>query len=536
MPMIKVTCRNCGLVASIQQVEGQLVVPCTRCSFPVKLAGAPLEVSSRLSAGEFPPTGPHSAGERPALSGGAESLAQAPLGIGAAARRSASDVRHPPPAAGALKIAAWVAGVVCIAGLLGGGTWIVARILHVGDHEFLRQRAAERAKFGDAAGAIEDLSEAIRLRPTDATLYRTRGELREKRGDIDGGIEDYRKALAGAAPSWEGAVECTELLALLHLRRGIAKEAVGDTPGALLEFDRSVQLAPTHVEARRRRAETRLGHHDMVGAAEDLSAAIQIGDPEWKCELHCLRGEVRQQQGMLSEAIADYQQALAANPNHLPAQRNLELAVAQRARNALDSMKQSVVLVAATTENALFTGSGFIVSASGRVVTNAHVVEGSKEIFVLWDRSLSRKYAKAHIVSSLGSKTPHQDLALLQIDEGAHFSACEVDFGPRVGDELIVLGFPLGSDGPNMSLFENPSIDLTSTRGVISAIKVAEDLTPLWIQTDARMSPGNSGGPVLDVRMGRVVGVVSCGLGDRGDKQNFAIHAQQLRLSRLLDR
>ncbi|PQA87333.1 Do family serine endopeptidase [Hyphococcus luteus] len=135
-------------------------------------------------------------------------------------------------------------------------------------------------------------------------------------------------------------------------------------------------------------------------------------------------------------------------------------------------------------------GSGFIIDASGIVVTNNHVIDNADEITVtLHDgRELS---------ASLKGRDRETDLAVLQIEGGGKFPY--VNFGDsdaaRVGDWVIAIGNPFGLGG-------------TVTVGIVSARNrdINSGQYDDYIQTDAAINRGNSGGPLFDLQ-GKVVGV-----------------------------
>jgi len=136
-------------------------------------------------------------------------------------------------------------------------------------------------------------------------------------------------------------------------------------------------------------------------------------------------------------------------------------------------------------------GSGFIISGDGYVMTNAHVVEAADEITV--KLSDKREY-KARVIGA----DRRTDIALLKI-EASGLPA--VKFGDpnklKVGEWVVAIGSPFG--------FEN-----TVTAGIVSAKGRSlpqENFVP-FIQTDAAVNPGNSGGPLFNLR-GEVVGINS---------------------------
>jgi serine protease Do len=137
-------------------------------------------------------------------------------------------------------------------------------------------------------------------------------------------------------------------------------------------------------------------------------------------------------------------------------------------------------------------GSGFIISADGYVVTNNHVVEDSTDITVLMDNG------DEHSASLVGTD-PRTDLALLKIED----DVADLPFvtfaeqAPRVGDWVVAVGNPFGLGG-------------TVTAGIVSASgrDISGSQTGDFLQIDAAVNRGNSGGPAFDLS-GNVVGVNS---------------------------
>jgi serine protease Do len=134
-------------------------------------------------------------------------------------------------------------------------------------------------------------------------------------------------------------------------------------------------------------------------------------------------------------------------------------------------------------------GSGFIISVDGFVLTNAHVVDGADDVYVtLTDK---REY-KAKIIG-VDKRT---DVAVVKI-EGSNLPRLTIGDPNklRVGEWVIAIGSPFG-------------LDNTVTAGIISAkARDTGDYLPL-IQTDVAVNPGNSGGPLINMR-GEVVGINS---------------------------
>lgn len=138
-------------------------------------------------------------------------------------------------------------------------------------------------------------------------------------------------------------------------------------------------------------------------------------------------------------------------------------------------------------------GSGFIFASDGKILTNAHVIEGARNIRV------TLADGRTFAAGLLGSD-PAVDVAVLRIGAD-HLPVAELGRAPlRVGQLAIAIGNPYG-------------LNWTVTAGVVSALGRTLDapgmrkMTDL-IQTDTPINPGNSGGPLVD-SMGRVVGITT---------------------------
>jgi serine protease Do len=134
-------------------------------------------------------------------------------------------------------------------------------------------------------------------------------------------------------------------------------------------------------------------------------------------------------------------------------------------------------------------GSGFILSADGFVMTNAHVVEGADEVLVTLT---DKRELKARIVGA----DKRTDVAVVKIEAtGLPFVRIGDVNRLKVGEWVLAIGSPFG-------------LDNTVTAGIVSAKqRDTGDYLP-FIQTDVAINPGNSGGPLLNLR-GEVVGINS---------------------------
>jgi len=172
---------------------------------------------------------------------------------------------------------------------------------------------------------------------------------------------------------------------------------------------------------------------------------------------------------------------------------------------------------APATRRAAGLGSGFIISPDGYVVTNNHLVQGARgtgtvdEVTVILS---DRKEYKARIVG----RDPATDLALLKIDgRNLPFVRFGQSANTRVGDWVVAIGNPLGLGG-------------TVTAGIVSAIgrNIGATQYDRFIQTDAAINRGNSGGPMFDLN-GNVIGINTALYSETGGNIGigFAIPADQ---------
>ena len=162
-------------------------------------------------------------------------------------------------------------------------------------------------------------------------------------------------------------------------------------------------------------------------------------------------------------------------------------------------------------------GSGFIFDADhGYVLTNAHVVDGMKHVRVGLEDG-------RRVLGKILGTDPTTDLAVVQIEASG---LQEIPFGPigttQVGDAVFAVGNPFGLEG-------------SVTKGIISAIRIGEvaingTIYDSLLQTDAVITPGSSGGPLVNLR-GEVIGVSTAMATHLGEYEGvgFAIPVARVR-------
>ncbi|SFP89117.1 Do family serine endopeptidase [Sphingomonas rubra] len=162
-------------------------------------------------------------------------------------------------------------------------------------------------------------------------------------------------------------------------------------------------------------------------------------------------------------------------------------------------------------------GSGFIISSDGYVVTNNHVVAPGAKGATVDSITVTLPDRKEYTAKLIG-RDEDSDLALLKIDAtGLPFVRFGDSARARVGDWIVAIGNPFGLGG-------------TVTAGIVSAVHRSSELGPRsrFIQTDAAINQGNSGGPMFDLN-GNVIGINSQILGSQAGGNigiGFAIPAE----------
>src|SRR5579883_2912255 len=143
-----------------------------------------------------------------------------------------------------------------------------------------------------------------------------------------------------------------------------------------------------------------------------------------------------------------------------------------------EQLRRATVLIRTGDRGA---GSGILWSAGGTVITNAHVVHGSRAKVQLWDGR--------ELEAIIRTRDPRRDLAHLQLDVANLPFATAADSSQlRPGELAIAVGNPLGFVG-------------ALATGVIHGVGPMHGLGPRsWVQASVQLAPGNSGGPLANAR------------------------------------
>lgn len=153
-------------------------------------------------------------------------------------------------------------------------------------------------------------------------------------------------------------------------------------------------------------------------------------------------------------------------------------------------------------------GTGFLITEDGFIVTNYHVISGAKQAGIFtYDKEI-------HQTSLVGANS-NLDLALLKIEGNYESLTIGNSDSVQVGEKVIAIGNPLG-------------LQFSVSQGIVSAVhRTGSNGLDAYIQTDAALNPGNSGGPLIN-QQGKVVGINNFKLGG-GENLGFALESNYIK-------
>lgn len=218
---------------------------------------------------------------------------------------------------------------------------------------------------------------------------------------------------------------------------------------------------------------------------------------------------------------------------------------AEFAEETVEAAKQSTVRIFAMTEEGLATGTGFVINRDGYVVTNYHVIEGADKVVVAYGRGGTITMKEASVVVS----KPSKDLAILRCGSLPGIRPTTlVDRSAMSGQAVMAIGFPgilddmSTADGSSLKKTGKPDeyhanpedaagfVPVTFPGNVGKEMPLDSGFGGSFraIAHNAKISEGNSGGPLID-RSGRVAGVnVQLAGTKSGADYGFAIHSSEL--------
>ena len=185
-----------------------------------------------------------------------------------------------------------------------------------------------------------------------------------------------------------------------------------------------------------------------------------------------------------------------------------QLVQAQDLAELIATAEESLVRIEVESNLGSSLGSGYVVDPSGILVTNVHVMAGARKATVVFPNKKTFEVTGTYLIDA------KRDICVIQISENKDLPILPMaEKLPRKGEEVIALGSPSG-------------LSFTATRGIVSAIREASEVGPgkegTWVQVDASLSPGNSGGPILN-RKGELVAMSTLASFGQTQNLNFGI-------------
>jgi S1-C subfamily serine protease len=399
-----------------------------------------------------------------------------------------------------------------------------------------RSLATALTARGDTLGAVDEFREITRRDPTSAQAQLDLATALDRAGRSDDALRAYRRYLE-LDPSEPRA---HELVGWLLLQKARVAEA-------LAEFRAAQRLAPHRGAAYHGAgiALVALGRREEALRSLNEAGRLSPEDAAIWGETAVTSADL----GRDADALSAWDRALRVDPSYFdrrPAERKRWATLSAKApsRVVITPSPQPSASVARSTPTREAprssspargpagpllgrrngpdaSGSGFIITTDGHIVTNRHVVTGCQSVGIRADSSTTWR-AKVVAVH------PRDDLAVLQADGSfGTVAAFRVGSGIRPGDDIVAVGFPLAG-----LLADEPSV----TTGSVSALAGIHN-DPSILQMSAPVQQGSSGGPLFDAS-GNVVGVVVTKLnarivaeetGDMPQNVNFALKSDLAR-------
>jgi serine protease Do len=225
------------------------------------------------------------------------------------------------------------------------------------------------------------------------------------------------------------------------------------------------------------------------GELQDLSNDFKLKNEETQGIINELSGSIISTQESLSETQSSFESKISA----IKAETSADFS------GIIEDAVQAVVTIRTDVSQ----GTGFIITNDGYLVTNYHVIDGARYADALTSDQVSKQLTLVGYSSGM-------DIALLKIS--GSYNSIEFDNSDniRIGEKVIAIGNPLG-------------LSFSVTEGIVSAVHRKIQNSPgEYVQTDAALNSGNSGGPLINTN-GKVIGINNFKV--TGDNIGFALES-----------
>jgi len=233
-----------------------------------------------------------------------------------------------------------------------------------------------------------------------------------------------------------------------------------------------------------------LNHNEVLNEISD----IKVSQTETESKL-----------GELTENLIETQKSLNLINKSLTSKlKEIKASTSEDFSGIIEDSLKSVV----TVRTDVGQGTGFIISDNGFIVTNAHVLAGGRELYVL-------DYEQYKHPTELIGYNITFDIALLKISGDYHSLKLGDSEDIQIGEKVIAIGNPLG-------------LQFSVSEGIVSAVdREGSNGMSVYIQTDAALNPGNSGGPLIN-KQGEVIGINNFKVGG-GENLGFALESNYIK-------
>lgn len=249
----------------------------------------------------------------------------------------------------------------------------------------------------------------------------------------------------------------------------------------------------------------------MIVTAILLNGAIvkqQLNHQETLNQINDIKVSQTETQSKLSElteSLIETQQSMNLLNESLKSElKEIKASTSEDFSGIIEDALQSVV----TVRTDVGQGTGFLISDKGFIVTNAHILSGAREVYVL-DYQQNK-----HSAELVGYNTTF-DIVLLKTSGSYNPLILGDSEDIQVGEKVIAIGNPLG-------------LQFSVSEGIVSAVdREGSNKIDAYIQTDAALNPGNSGGPLID-KQGEVIGINNFKVGG-GENLGFALESNYIK-------
>ncbi|MBU3906708.1 MAG: trypsin-like peptidase domain-containing protein [Nanoarchaeota archaeon] len=231
-----------------------------------------------------------------------------------------------------------------------------------------------------------------------------------------------------------------------------------------------------------------------------LFIKINVNEKSFEAKLNEIQADIQSKLNELTQNLMQTKESIGETKNQIE---QLKASASSDFSGIIGESIPSVVTIITDVAQ----GTGFIIKSDGYVVTNAHVLVGGREIYAI--TSEQEKF-KASLVGYNGDL----DVALLKIPGTYSYLELGNSNNVQIGEKVIAIGNPLG-------------LQFSASEGIVSAVhRTGANELPAYIQTDAALNPGNSGGPLIN-KDGEVIGMNNFKIGG-GENLGFALESNYI--------